>query len=107
MGEAHFELEVTERLTRLEEQLISIDKALTLAREQLETRLEGMNEFRQSLKDQATQFVTKAEHRFILDDIRELRESRAELRGKASQASVYIAWLLAVVSIFINLLWGK
>ena len=104
MDETRFEINTTSRLARVEEQLVSIDKALGLAHCQMEKRLDGMNEFRQALKDQASEFITKNEYKRTVEDIRELRESRAELKGKASQLSVYIAWLLAIAGIFITFL---
>ena len=41
--------------------LESIDKATEVARVSMEKRLDGMNEFRDALKDQAGKFVTRAE----------------------------------------------
>jgi hypothetical protein len=93
-----------------EARVVALEKATILAAHQMERRLEGMNEFREQLKDQAGQFQTKQEanlrwDNFIRDqeaiksDIRILRESRAMLEGKASQQSVNVATILAVVGI--------
>ena len=38
-----------------------IEKATDLARVNMEKRLDGMNEFRETLKDQASRFVTRTE----------------------------------------------
>jgi hypothetical protein len=77
-------------------QIISLKDATTLAKFEMDKRLEGMNEFRNQLKDQSSMFYTKSEHeqfgKRIEDDIRSLRESRASLEGKASQNSVLIAY---------------
>jgi hypothetical protein len=74
----------------------------------MDKRLEGMNEFRNQLKDQSTMFFTKAEHeqfgKRIEDDIRSLRESRASLEGKASQNSVLMAYVISGVSIIITII---
>jgi len=82
--------------------LDALEKAVTLAASIMEKRLEGMNEFRAQLKDQQSTFVQKAEHDVVhekLDgDIRELRESRAELKGMATQKSVIIAYIIAGIS---------
>ena len=75
------------------------EKALDLARENLDARLENMNEFRQSLKDQQMNFVIRPEHDFVLKDIRELRDEAATLRGKASQLSVNIAYIMTIASL--------
>jgi hypothetical protein len=93
-----------EKIARLEEQLGAANLALITAQASMEKRLNGMNEFRETLKDQAAQFVTRKEHDFILSDIRELRESRAMLQGKASQQSVIIAYLISIVSVFLGIL---
>lgn len=49
------------RITRLEERLRATEKAVELARVGIEKRLEGMNEFRETLKDQASRFVTRSD----------------------------------------------
>ncbi len=38
-----------------------IEKATDIAKEGMEKRLDGMNEFRETLKDQASNFVTRTE----------------------------------------------
>ena len=91
----------------------SIDKAVELAYEQMDTRLQGMNEFRQSLRDQGNTFLTKAEFYTWKDkvdeDIRLLRETRAELAGKASQGTAILAILISVSGLLIGLigLWAS
>jgi hypothetical protein len=84
--------------------LDSIDKANDVAYTALDKRLESMNEFRQALKDQAGTFVTRPEHDMVLVDVRSLRESRAEMEGKASLMSVYIAWSLAILGIIVSII---
>lgn len=60
------ELEV--KIARLEEILIASDKAVELSKETMklavaamDKRLEGMNEFRSTLKDQTSTFITRVE----------------------------------------------
>ena len=95
--------------------LAAQDRATEIARLAMEKRLDGMNEFREALKDQSNRNVTKAEYddcvRRILADVRELRESRAELAGKASQSSVDRALVislsglgLAILSVILRLI---
>lgn len=76
-------------------------------REEMSKRLETMNEFRAALKDQAGQFFTRVEHdayqKLVESDLRALRESRAELLGKASQSSANWAFALAFVATAIGL----
>jgi hypothetical protein len=76
-------------------------EALNIARESMEKRLDSMNEFRQQLKDQSVMFITKAEHEFVVQDIRELRESKAKLEGKADQSSVNKVFLISIISLFL------
>lgn len=41
--------------------LAAMDKALEMAHDTMETRLTGMNEFRETLRDQASKFITRNE----------------------------------------------
>jgi hypothetical protein len=93
----------------------------------MEARLEGMNEFRASMGDMANRMVTRqefdqlrrsqedfvncADHDAVVrdiariaDDVRGLRESRAELIGKASQGSVDRALLMAVAGVLLGVI---
>jgi hypothetical protein len=99
----------------IENQIANLKENIILAKSTNDERLAGMNEFRESLKDQSLLFVTKAEYEAVLNklgaDIRELRESRAELKGKADQSQVNnavilsaIGLALAVVSIIVGFL---
>ena len=92
----------------------SIERAVEVASAQMDKRLDGMNEFRNTLKDQASKFITRdeflASHDKNLSDIRELRESRAELAGKASQKDLnmtrivsFLGLVIAIVSLVIEL----
>lgn len=89
-----------------ESKLKDMDKATGVALDSLNKRLEGMNEFRDSLKDQATRLVSKAEyensHLRLEEDIRSLRESRAEIMGKASKDDVRASEKLANRAILIG-----
>lgn len=104
----YFDTRFNELKNYIDIKFSSIEKASCLAQENLNTRLESMNEFRDSLKDQTAQYITRAEYNLIVAkydaDIRILRESSAELRGKASQQSVNIAYAISVVSIIIGIL---
>ena len=83
----------------------AVDKALKLASSNMERRLEGMNEFREDLRNQAATFVSRTEceaHRKLIDaDLRMLRESKSHLEGKASQLSVTISLLLALAGLVV------
>jgi hypothetical protein len=104
----YFEERIKAIYNHIDLKTTAIERSTTLARDAMEKRLEGMNEFRDSLKDQSDKFVTKNEYEIKLgrveEDIRLLRESKASLEGKASTTSVYIAYIIAAISIGISLL---
>jgi hypothetical protein len=87
--------------------LLSLEKATESARVAMERRLDGMNEFRDALRDQASLMITRREMMSELDPIkRELQDSRdfrVTLQAKASQQSVYITLLIALASLVINI----
>lgn len=84
----------------------SIDKATTLAKESMELRLNSMNEFRATLKDQAGQFITRNELNIIIErisiDIKNLNTAKDIMTGKASQSSVLFSYALAIIGILIS-----
>lgn len=91
------------RLDSVTVRLDSLDKATRLAAEQMEKRLEGMNEFREQLRYQATTFLSRTEfitlHDRVMDDVRSLRESRSELSGKASTSSMFVVLGVSVLAL--------
>lgn len=98
----------------VESRFKATEKATKLAYALLEKRLEGMNEFRAALRDQANQFMYRNEHGVVhehLDaDIRILRESKALLEGKASQESVdklrnyaTLAMIITIVGVCVSI----
>jgi len=84
------------------------EKAMNLARENLERRLEGMKEFRNQLKDQSARFLTRDEYVFahdkVIADIRTLLQAKDILAGKASMSHIYISWLMGVAAILVSIL---
>ena len=82
--------------------LVSLERAQELSRETMNARLCAMNEFRGALKDQVAQSVTRQEHEVLVREIQGLRESRAEMQGKASQLSVMLSYGLGVIGILFS-----
>ena len=86
----------------------AVEKGITLARDVMEHRLNGMNEFRESLQDASQKHVQKDECNVVRkqfgDDIRELRDFRAEMTGKASMIAVYGAYGIALIGAVGNLI---
>ena len=103
----YFDSRFTELIKYIDVKFNSMETSTCLAQDNLNTRLEGMNEFRNSLKDQTAQFITRTEHESLITkydaDIRVLREQNAENRGKASMQSVYISYAFALIAIIMGL----
>jgi len=96
------ETDLEVRIAVLEEKLASAGKELTLAREALNERLQGMNEFRAALTDQAATFITRQEYNILANEIRDLREFKVAVQSKASLSMVYISWLISFFAIIIS-----
>jgi regulator of sirC expression with transglutaminase-like and TPR domain len=90
------------------------EKATEKAYQAMERRLDGMNEFRETLRDQSRTFVTKAEYNVSCEktsaDIRDLLQAKDIATGKASQSSVNMATgisitglVIAIISLFLKL----
>ena len=82
--------------------------AIDRASETVDERLSMMNEFRGAMRDQAAENVTNATFNAKVDSIEQriksLELDRAELRGKASQASVTTAYIISAVGIILSVL---
>ena len=111
----YFEMRFDNMENALDARFMSQEKAISVATQASDRRLEGMNEFRDSLKDQATTFATKSELCKLEDiitikldninkSIQKIEISDATLAGKASQAQVNIAYLISAVGIIIGIL---
>ena len=100
------ELKRIEQTSKL--RYMSVQEATRLAKKEQDRRLDSMNEFRAALKDANVSFITRTEysnlHERMQEDIKGLRESRAEAQGKASVSSVYISYLIAIIALLIALL---
>jgi hypothetical protein len=82
----------------------AIEKATKIAKKQMDKRLEGMNEFRESLKDQASKFVTKDEFNRLVEDVKTLTAFKNTVQGRNSIA-IFIALaglIVAIIAIFIK-----
>jgi hypothetical protein len=81
--------------------------ALDAAQISMEKRLDGMNEFRDSLKDQAAKFITREEMlstlRAIQTNVEILLTSKATEEGKASQKSLNITMIIAITGVVLSI----
>jgi hypothetical protein len=101
------ERECVELRDYIEVQLKALKEATNLARENMERRLEGMNEFRNQLNSQANTFMTRdafeARHLLIQTQVDDLRAFKATSEGKASQLSVIISFIVGAAGVIIGL----
>lgn len=83
-------------------------RAIDKAEEAISNRLDGMNEFRDTLRDQAARFITREELGTILgklqDNVNALQKLADIAEGKASMRSVVGAYALAIVGIIIAII---
>ena len=82
-------------------------EALETAKSAMEERLNKMNEFRDAIKDQNANFVTKPEFEARIDsvckDIVEFKEFIAAINAKADQKQVDRLTIVSIISIVIAL----
>jgi hypothetical protein len=88
---------------RIDERFNEVSRATELAKEEVDRRLASMNEFRGALSDKDKLLITRAEyyiqHEKLSEEVKLLRTFKDEQYGKASQASVFIAYLISAISI--------
>ena len=93
-------------LVLLKEKIESLEKYFVSSNHSLDKRLETMNEFRESLKDQTKNYFTRQEHELYVQsvekDLRMLRESKATFEGKASERSVVFTMVVAIIGIVLS-----
>jgi hypothetical protein len=86
----------------------AVESARVSAYNAMEKRLDGMNEFRDTLRDQSGKFPTREELSLSLKamdaDIRDLRNFKALMEGKADQSAVNRATLFSIVGISIGVI---
>ncbi|MDP2622171.1 MAG: hypothetical protein Q8P46_18685 [Hyphomicrobiales bacterium] len=87
-------------------QIRKIDDDTSKAASQIDKRLEGMNEFRDTLKDQAGNFSTKDEVRLQINSLNEkvrmLELGKANTDGKTLIVSGLIAFIASALVVFIS-----
>jgi len=104
---------VKEEAVALSVRIEAIRDAINLSFQNIDARLDATNEFRGQLKDQASTFLSRGESQIehealdkaleiIRDEVKTLELSKAKLEGKASQNSVVIAYIIAIVSLSLS-----
>jgi hypothetical protein len=89
-----------------EERFLSRDKAVEMAVESMQKRLEGMNEFRQTLSDQATKFLPRTEYQSTTtataDRISTLSSRMDRAEGSDSKGSSAQSSLISIIALIIS-----
>lgn len=87
----HLEIVIAAQRAYFESKFAAMERATCVATDRLSERLAGMNEFRDAMKDLQGRMVTRDEMDVqiskIVTQIDDLRKSRDQLEGKASQKS--------------------
>lgn len=87
-------------------QITTINEKTAAAKEQIDKRLEGMNEFRDALKDQASRLATKDEVAALKDSTNErlqvLELGKANFEGKVAVLSVLVASVVSILIVGIS-----
>lgn len=104
----HLEAMLNAKTCYFEARITAMEKATEVATRRLEERLASMNEFRASLSDLSSHMATRNELALqverLQEDISDLKRSRDELTGKASQSSVTTATVLGVAGLILALI---
>lgn len=113
-------LRAAKEYTDLKENVLSaridaIEQAVAKAECQLNKRLEGMNEFREEIKDHAARLLTRAEyevaHRAVESELRKLELARSNQEGRESKnailLSLTVSVIIGVIMLVIGHVFGK
>ena len=86
-----------------ESRIESLERATRTASDQMDKRLEGMNEFRETLREQAATFVTRTEleaRKEMVDrELKALEKYKNQMEGKASQLQANISLAFSLVAL--------
>ena len=104
----YLEKQLDSQAALYDSRLAALEKATEVAAKVLGDRLAGMNEFREAMGDLSNRMVTRAELMVQLDKVdiqlKDLRKSRDESAGKASQTSVLIALGFGVAGLIFGII---
>ena len=96
----HFEALIEAKLTIVSTRIDGMERAVEKASTAIDRRMELANEFRQTLKDQTTEFVGRAEyqshHKSLESRLSALENKQSEQRGSGQALYVMYLLLLAV-----------
>ena len=102
----------------LESRIDSVEKSITIANVAMQERLKGMNEFRDTLREQASKFITRDESEAkreaivshmdvkmdaMCEQLRMLEKYQSQMEGKASQSQLNLNLLLTVIALLLSI----
>ena len=87
----------------LNSRLCALEKAVDVAKKEMDRRLEGMNHLESKLNVYMTKESYETKHELIQRQVDELRIAKAVLDGKASQQSVNVAMIVSIISLLLTL----
>lgn len=90
---------------RVDQRFSLNDRALNVALDALEKRLNGMNEIRESMRDQAATFVNRESFAALEVRLRNLEAFKDNTQGKTAQTIYLVGLALVVVQVLIKVLW--
>ena len=80
------------------------DEAIRVGLETLDKRLDGMNEFRESLRDQSRNFITRDEHAVLERSIKRIEEAQANMQGRYAMAAMMFSLIVILIDGILQ--WG-
>lgn len=93
---------------RVDQRFIAMERGVAVADRVLEARLTLLNEFRESMRDQTSSFMTLKEYDSWKDriekDILDLRDFKTAMNAKADQKTVVIAFIFSIISAVLGLI---
>ena len=102
----HLETRIAAQHDYFMARLEAVEKATAVASGSLRERLAGMNEFRNAMSDLSSRMMTREEVSLLMKkldaDIADLKKSRDQAEGKASQTSVIISLLFGVAGVILG-----
>lgn len=86
---------------RYEQRFLAVDVSTRKSEQALKERLDGMNEFREALKDQANRMATREELERVDMSVQGLQQAKAHLDGRLMMLSAVVSILISVsIAIF-------
>ena len=80
------------------------DEAIRVGLETLDKRLDGMNEFRETLRDQSRNFIMRDEHAVLERSIKRIEEAQANMQGRYAMAAMMFSLIVILIDGILQ--WG-